>query len=189
MSKPASPTSSGEAGYRRPPAATRFKKGQSGNPKGRPRARHRTTPFDSVLGQMVTIREGGRERSVTAAEAFILRLTQKGLAGDNAAARASLEAIEAARLKRPEHEQRIRSIRIVMVGTGIDAVIGESGIAFKRNRKDQENVRWEIEPWVVEAALARMAPKQLTEAEQQEVWQNTRNADCVHWPDWWTVKA
>ena len=87
-------------GYGKPPSASRFRKGQSGNPKGRPRNRTRDIPHDAVLGQMVTIREDGRERRVTAAEAFLLQLTQKGLAGDSAAARSSLEAIEKARTAR-----------------------------------------------------------------------------------------
>ena len=87
-------------GYKRPPRATRFQKGKSGNPPGRPRGRRREIPYDHVLGKMVTIREGTRERRVTAAEAFLLQLTKKGLEGDSAAARAALESIEAARAKR-----------------------------------------------------------------------------------------
>ena len=84
-----------QVGYGKPPAATRFKKGQSGNPRGRPRhTRNKDIPYDSLLGQMVTIREDGRQRRVTAAEAFLLHLTRRGLAGDSAAARASLAAIE-----------------------------------------------------------------------------------------------
>ena len=83
-----------QVGYQQPPNATRFRKGQSGNPRGRPKNRRREIPYDTVLGQMVTIREDGRERRVTAAEAFLLQLTQKGLAGDSAATRASLDAIE-----------------------------------------------------------------------------------------------
>jgi hypothetical protein len=35
---------------------------------------------------MVTIREGGTARRVTAAEAFLLQLTKRGLEGDGAAA-------------------------------------------------------------------------------------------------------
>jgi hypothetical protein len=46
---------------------------------------------------MVTIREDGTTRRVTAAEAFLLKLTKSGLEGDSAAARASLAAIEHAR--------------------------------------------------------------------------------------------
>jgi hypothetical protein len=72
-------------GYRNPPLASRFRKGQSGNPKGRPRGRRRELPYEAVLGQQVMIRENGRERRVTAAEAFLLQLTKLALDGDSAA--------------------------------------------------------------------------------------------------------
>lgn len=136
----------GEAsGYKRPPTATRFVKGRSGNPRGRPRSRHREIPYDTVLGQMVTIREDGRERRVTAAEAFILQLTRKGLQGDSAAARASLAAIETARASRPlANEQKI--LRIVIIAYGVGTVLRQLGMAIKRNRLSKERVRWELQP-------------------------------------------
>ena len=39
----------------------------SGNPKGRPPGRKKEPPYEAVLGQMVTVREDGIERRVTAA--------------------------------------------------------------------------------------------------------------------------
>lgn len=179
----------GEAvGYGKPPASTRFKKGQSGNPKGRPRNRHREIPYDAVLGQMVTIRENGRGRRVTAAEAFLLQLTQKGLAGDGAAARSSLEAIEAARAKRPDQEEQLHVI-ISFVGAGHTTILATLGLATKKYPTDEHRVRWELQPWIVEAALVRMGDRQLTEADQREIWSNTRTPHKVKWPEWWTVRG
>lgn len=187
MSEPESQEEEPIIGYKRPPQATRFAKGRSGNPKGRPRARHRQIPYDSVLGQMVTVREDGRERRITAAEAFILQLTQKGLAGDSAAARASLNAIEQARAKRSPADHH-EGIRIVITIYGLGSVLGDLGIAIKRNRLNKEKVRWELMPWIVEAALERLGSNQLTAEEQREVWANTRTPEKVRWPHWWTVK-
>jgi Family of unknown function (DUF5681) len=84
----------GGGGYRRPPRATRFTKGQSGNPAGRTRGRRCEATCEAVLGRMVTIREGGVERRVTAEEAFLLQLSRRGLEGDGAAARVTLAVIE-----------------------------------------------------------------------------------------------
>ena len=175
-------------GYGKPPHATRFRKGQSGNPGGRPINRHREIPYDAVLGQMVTVREDGRERRVTAAEAFMLRLVQMGLAGDSSAARSALEAIETARARRPE-PHRGQKLTITFVAAGTNTILGPLGIACKKFATDQTRVRFELQPWIVEAALARLAPRQLTEEQQREVWTNTRTPHKVQWPTWWVVRS
>ena len=177
------------AGYCRPPRATRFRKGQSGNPKGRPRGRRSEIPYDGVLGQMVTVKEDGKERRITAAEAFILQLTQKGLAGDSAAARASLEAIETARAKRHADHPPIGIICIKIIADGIDTILDDLNLAVKRFPRDEERVRWELQPWIVEAALKRLGKRQLSPAEQREVWSNTRTPQKVLWPEWWTFRG
>jgi len=176
-----------QVGYGKPPADTRFRKGHSGNPKGRPKSRHRQILYDAVLGQMVTIREDGRTRRVTAAEAFLLQLTQKGLAGDSASARSSLEAIEAARDKRTDHTGPL-TIILTAISSGISTILEPLGITTKKYPADEQRVRRELNPWIVEAALARLGSRQLTEVQQREVWRNTRMPHKVRWPEWWTVR-
>ena len=68
-----------ETRYGKPPRRTRFRKRQSGNPAGRLPGRKKEPPYEAVLGQMVTVREDGIERRLTAAEAFLLYLTKLGL--------------------------------------------------------------------------------------------------------------
>jgi hypothetical protein len=171
-------------GYKRPPRSTRFQKGKSGNPCGRPRNRRTEIPYDHVLGQMVTIRESGGERRVTAAEAFLLQLTKKGLEGDNAAARALLEALEAARAKR-EPLNGIGSItRIILMSFSIGSALKPLGLAMKFYPLDEEKVCWKLKPWIVEAALRRLE-RRLSIDEQRTVVDATHTPDKVNWPPWW----
>ena len=176
-------------GYKQPPQSTRFTKGQSGNPRGRPRNRRRQIPYDSVLGQLVTIREDGRERRITAAEAFLFQLTRKGLQGDSGSARASLQAIETARGKVEPVGPTIDVIRICVMGFGVNSVLDTLGMGIKCHPLNKQKVRWELNPWIIEAALGRLESRQLTEDEQREVFKVTRTPDKVKWPEWWTEFA
>ena len=180
-------SSSRVVGYGYPPVSGQFRSGQSGNPKGRPRNRRREIPYDAVLGQMVTVREDGKERRLTAAEAFLLQLTQKGLAGDGAAARASLEAIESARQNCGEQTEPLKLI-ITYVTSGFSTITERLWIAFKKYPTDEKRVRCELNSWIVQAALDRLGNRLLTEQEQREVFRNTRSPHKVKWPDWWTVR-
>lgn len=179
----------GSSGYKQPPKGTQFQKGQSGNPRGRPKNRRREIPYDAVLGQMVTIREEGRDRRVTAAEAYLLQLTQKGLAGDSAATRASLEALETARAAQSISTLGPSRIALVAIDSGADAIIGKLGIAFHKYPADEARTRWEINPWMIEAALERLGDKRLSEGEQREIWDAARTPRKVMWPAWWAYSG
>jgi len=75
-----------EAGYGKPPKSRRFKKGQSGNPKGRPKGvKNFQTELRSVLRSKVTVTEAGKLKSVSTVEAALMRLREKALKGDQRA--------------------------------------------------------------------------------------------------------
>lgn len=74
-------------GFGKPPKHSRFKKGQSGNPKGRPKASKNVDKMlrDTLL-RMVTISENGKKRKITALEAFFRQTLKGALEGDARAA-------------------------------------------------------------------------------------------------------
>ena len=76
----------GDVGYRRPPKHTRFKRGQSGNPKGRPRgSKNLKTLLAEELRTPITLRDGGAGRRIVKAQAVVMSLIARSLKGDSRA--------------------------------------------------------------------------------------------------------
>ncbi len=72
-----------EVGYGKPPKEMRFAKGQSGNPRGRPKGtKNVATIFHDITRQLINVNENGRARTVTKLEAIMLQLTNKAVSGD-----------------------------------------------------------------------------------------------------------
>lgn len=70
-------------GKGRPPLSTRWKPGQSGNPKGRPKgAKNMATLFHQALSKKIEITENGKLRKVPVREGIVLRITSQALKGD-----------------------------------------------------------------------------------------------------------
>ena len=77
-----------DVGFRKPPKHTRFKKGLSGNPRGRPKGtRNLATVLEQTLREKVVINENGKRKTVTKLEAAVKQLVNKAASGDLAAMR------------------------------------------------------------------------------------------------------
>ena len=78
-----------ETGYGNPPMATRFKKGKSGNPKGRKKKQaidDVRVVIEGVLGEPIKIRSGGQVRTVSKLDAMLQTQLASALGGDPKAA-------------------------------------------------------------------------------------------------------
>src|ERR1700730_8872207 len=67
-----------EVGYGKPPRDTRFKSGQSGNPRGRPPgAKNLSTLLTEALNEPVVIAEDGGRRKISERQAIIKQLVNR----------------------------------------------------------------------------------------------------------------
>ena len=79
-----------EVGHGKPPKHSRYKKGQSGNPKGRPKKKKDEAlskeeyrkAFFEVMNSDVPVRKNGRETTMPAVMALLHQTLQKALSGD-----------------------------------------------------------------------------------------------------------
>src|SRR5690242_11932021 len=70
-------------GYRKPPRQTRFTKGRSGNPAGRPKGTPNfTTALERALSEQVVVTEGGQRHTISKLEAAVKQLVNKAAQGD-----------------------------------------------------------------------------------------------------------
>ncbi len=93
-----------EVGYKHPPLNSQFRKGQSGNPRGRRKGQRNVAPVvTEILSQLVTVKQGGKARRVSKGDAVILMLMSKAQNGDGRAVKAMLYCVEKiARVDTPE---------------------------------------------------------------------------------------
>ncbi len=70
-----------EVGYGKPPVRSRFKKGQSGNPRG-PRGKNLPALLVAALDEPVFVTANGRRRKITKREAVVAQLVNKSADAD-----------------------------------------------------------------------------------------------------------
>ena len=91
-----------EVGYARPPREHRFKTGQSGNRRGRPKgSKNLRTIVLEVLDQKLEVKIDGKTKKVTVREAVVQKIATDSLRGD---ARARQLILELMKMFAPDEE-------------------------------------------------------------------------------------
>jgi hypothetical protein len=81
-----------EVGYGRPPRATRFQPGRSGNPRGRPKKpKSIQERFERELARKVAVREDGRVRKIPKIDLWVRRVIADAIKGSHQASRILIE--------------------------------------------------------------------------------------------------
>ena len=121
-----------EIGYGKPPKHSRFKKGQSGNRKGRPKgSRNFRTDVKKTLNEPVRLTKDGKRKSVSTQHAALMRLREKALSGD---ARSLDRLLELARNYNDEE--------FAEAASALSATDQEILDAFKRRVRGEPAASW-----------------------------------------------
>ena len=83
-----------DVGFGKPPKDTQFRKGRSGNPKGRPKGtKNLKTDLMEELQELISIREGNTRKTISKQRALVKSLIAKAVHGDPRAANAVLQML------------------------------------------------------------------------------------------------
>lgn len=169
---------------------TRFRKGQSGNPKGRPRKKApAASAFDVIFEKTLSVTQNGVERELTVEEALQLRTYQDALTGSRAARREVLKMIakrETWLANRYPAKPISIEIKHSYEGRTADEALLLLGIASHDvppvGGEGDDQVRLKLEPWVVELGLRRARRRGFEDKDIADIRHCTRDPDGIDWP-------
>ena len=163
---------------------TRFKPGQSGNPKGRPRKPRRPniSAFEIVLDKRLTATVGGKERELTVEEVLQQQTLKDALAGKRMAIRKVLKMIEkrdkALEKKNLQPPSPVQMLKYYSCDNANEAM-RILGIA----EPDPNHLnRWKVNTWATQAALSRPGRKKFSKRDAESIKFFTDDPDKLHWP-------
>ena len=125
-----------KVGYGKPPKSGQFKRGKSGNPKGRPKGSlNLATDLAAELNEQITVREDGKARRVSKQRALIKSLMAKALQGDVRANAAVLALYARVITDLPEDDESFVEENELQLLRQFAPRLLQTGSAKKRNTK------------------------------------------------------
>jgi hypothetical protein len=98
MSEKKTPQDTYQVGYGKPPAHSRFRKGQSGNPTGQRQRPNEAERLEKIILQeafrLLTVRDGGDIKRMAAVQAVLRSQINSAVKGNVSAQRAVINAIQ-----------------------------------------------------------------------------------------------
>ena len=165
--------------------STRFKSGQSGNPKGRPRKPKPppSSPF-AILDEMLTVHEAESVSELPLEDAMLIKTYQRAITGSRRAWKKLVKMI----LERQKLRFKSRAPRSPRITRQIEEdpenaleALEILGIA-SRTAGDSQNAHLRLERWAVEAALRRRSFEELSSSDIHLIRGSTHDGDAVKWP-------
>lgn len=176
------------------PHRSRFKVGQSGNPKGRPLGTKKSasaSAFDIVVDRTLTIRKGGTAQEVSVEEALQHQTYRKAIEGDIASRRAILKMIEKREAYFEKHNQEKENRSIEIRSEPVDPdnanaamlLLGIATVDKSREGFSGHQPAILLENWAVQAALSRRrGGSKLTKKEIASIQRCTFDGGSIKWP-------
>lgn len=170
-----------------------FRKGQSGNPGGRPKnaSAPAVSPFDVIIEKTLTVTRGGIQREIPVEEALQHRTYQEALAGKRMAIREVLRWIVKRERwlskNRPPVRPKVTWREVTPDPANADEALLLLGIA--RENPDRKNIKADrlqllLEPWAVKAALRRRrGVRPLTRKDILDIRRCTRDDGTLKLPE------
>jgi hypothetical protein len=170
-------------------ASTRFKRVQSGNPKGRPRKLKPPTPSPfAVLDELLTVHEPESVSELPLEDAMLINTYQRAITGGGRAGKRIVKII----LEREKRRFKARGPRLTRITTLIEQdpenaqdaleILGIASRTAKANAGESSNGRLRLERWAVEAALKRRSFNDLSSSDLQVLRAAMHDGDAVKWP-------
>jgi hypothetical protein len=163
---------------------TRFLKGQSGNPAGRPKTRRpHVSAFDIIFDKTLTVTQGGKQREFMVDEALQLQTYQAALKGSKMAVRKVLKMIEkreAALAKKAPPRRGPIKVEMHHCSDNANEALRILGVASEDPGFGGK--RWKVHAWATQAALSRPGRRTFSPRDVENIKFFTFDSETLRWP-------